>query len=85
MINAIDLVAEADCLVTEMASGSPAEIVDLARCLSDLARRSNLSEVAEAADAVGRAAAEAGPKRLVTPMQRLSNAVASVGATLQAA
>ena len=54
MINAVNLVAEADSLVTEMSCGSPAEIVDLARCLSELARRSNLPEVAEAADAVSR-------------------------------
>ena len=85
MTNAADIVAEADSLVTEMSSGSPAEVVDLARCLSDLARRGNFPEVAEAADAVGRAAAEAGPKRLVMPMHRLSSAVAKVGATLQAA
>lgn len=85
MTNAADLVAEADNLVTEMSSGSLAEIVDLACSLSDLARRGSFSEVAEAADAVARAAKQAGPKSLVTPMRELSMAVVKANEPLQAA
>ena len=64
MIDTVDLVGTADSLVIKMSSGSPAEVVSLARYLADLARRGNFFEVAEAADAVERAATEAGPKRL---------------------
>ncbi len=85
MIDTVDLVGTADSLVIKMSSGSPAEVVSLARYLADLARRGNFFEVAEAADAVERAATEAGPKRLAPPIRQLSTALDKACTTLQAA
>jgi hypothetical protein len=70
-----ELLQTTDCLLEQISAASPRDVAQLAHALHDLARREDLSEVADAALCLEKAASVAAPKKLARPLSELCTAV----------